>query len=194
MEMSNGAIVRLCALASERIDWPAAEGIETTGDPARGWPGPRIAGTILEVAIVGENLAHDWDGCRDWYPDRTDEQLRAARDYFVAHRGLFQAQRWKDATYDRCSYPPRDSLAALQSDVAVLLTELTRCEAALAAATDGLRVYANRANWAAWPHPTTPTACFLWAANDDAVWGSAESTLLAVDLLRHGFPYEQGGN
>lgn len=187
------AIERLRALASERIAWPAAEGIETTGDPTRGWYGPRVAGTVLEVAIVGENLAHDWDGCRDWYPSETDDQLRAARDYFVAHRDLFQAKRWREAGYDR-EYRPHGSRSALQADVAEVLTELARCEAALAAATDGLRTYADHANWDRLLRVTQGGAGWLWAANDDEGWGSAESTLLAVELLRRGFPDAQGDN
>lgn len=121
---------RLAALCAERIDWPSAPGIDTTGDRARGWNGPYLAGTWLHVADAGRNLAQGWGECRGWYADKSDQQCRAMRDYYVAQRDLFQAEAWRDGL-------TRELLPALQADVAAILKENAALRAALARGATG---------------------------------------------------------
>ena len=121
---------RLAAFA-RGIVWPPSDLIETEGERERGWDGPYLAGTYLPVGIVGRNLADDW-GWREHYPLQTDDTLIAARDYYLAHADLFQAQRWRAVQFDR-QYQPGGDGEQLKADIAALLDRLAAAEGALRA-------------------------------------------------------------
>lgn len=121
---AGGRLARLRAFASEGgIAWPEGEGIETQGDRTRGWSGPYLAGTYLLVADAGRNLAEDWEECRPWYHDKTDEQCAAMRDYYLAHRDLFRAQAYLDLHWCNDGHRLAETREALTADIRALLAE-----------------------------------------------------------------------
>jgi hypothetical protein len=156
-ERERAIVARLGAFANG-VRFPEAEGIETEGDPERGWLGPYIAGTYLPVGIVGRNLADDWG---DWLPQYqihshlTDAKLVAARDYYLAHADLFQAQRWRAVNFDQ-RYRPGGDGERLQQDVADLLAALQAARAVLAALVEKSPLYVRsdehgwKLGWLCW--------------------------------------------
>lgn len=127
-------------------NFPEADLIEATGERERGWDGPYLAGTYLPVGIVGRNLADDWEDWRSCYPLQTDDALRAAREYYLAHTDQFQAQRWRDVDFDKRYLPVGDG-KRLQSDVASLLDHLAALAARADAAEAVVDAAGNLADW-----------------------------------------------